>query len=70
MVVLWGEFPQEVAGGDRMTYVHGDHLVEWLRGQRAQLNAKQIAEIAAVLGPQQPPATAGRHRAGAVSEQR
>jgi hypothetical protein len=52
-VVLWSDFPQGRADGNRMTYVHGDHLVDWLREQPARLNAQQIGHLAAFLRPGQ-----------------
>jgi hypothetical protein len=53
VVVLWTDFPQQLVEGDRMTYVHGDHLVEWLLEQPARLNAKQIDTVSALLRPGQ-----------------
>lgn len=49
VVVIWADFPQQCADGDRMTYLHGDRLVPWLRGQRARLNANQIQQVANAL---------------------
>ena len=53
VVVLWADFPAGAVAGNRMSYVHGDHLVEWLSGQRACLNADQVAHIASALEPGQ-----------------
>jgi hypothetical protein len=53
VVVLWAEFPAKVVAADRMSYVHGGHLVEWLEAQPARLNSNQIAQIAAALAPGQ-----------------
>jgi hypothetical protein len=53
VIVLWADFPDRVLPGDRMSYVHGDYLVEWLRAQPARLNAAQIEQIAAALEPGQ-----------------
>ena len=52
-VVLWSNFEQKRAAGYKMTYIHGDALVEWLLEQPARLNAKQIAEIVELLRPGQ-----------------
>lgn len=52
-VAIWGDFPQGQAEGDRVTFVAGDQLVEWLRGQRARLSAQQIDQIAELLRPGQ-----------------
>jgi hypothetical protein len=51
IVVLWADFPSKVVAGDRMSYVHGSHLVEWLTTQPARLNAHQVQEIAGALQP-------------------
>ena len=53
VIVLWADFPSRAVAGDRMSYVPGDHLVEWLSAQPARLNAKQIEQIASVLQPGQ-----------------
>ena len=53
VVVLWADFPQQVVAGRSMSYVHGDHLVDWLLAQPARLNANQIDQIAAALRPGQ-----------------
>lgn len=49
IVVFWAEFPQRVAGGDRVTYVHGDALVSWLRSQPSKLTSERIADVAGAL---------------------
>jgi hypothetical protein len=36
VVVLWGAFEQGIVEGDRVTFVHGDRLVEWLRSRPAR----------------------------------
>lgn len=51
VVVVWADFPQQVAAGRNMVFVHGDHLVDWLGRQPARLNAGQIAEVSAALRP-------------------
>jgi hypothetical protein len=46
VVVVWGEFPQRVVGGDRIAFVHGDKLVAWLRERPATLRAERAAGLA------------------------
>jgi Nuclease-related domain len=46
VVVVWGEFPQRVVGGDRIAFVHGDELVAWLRDRPVTLRAEQAAGLA------------------------
>lgn len=60
VVVVWAEFPQQAADGSNMTYVHGDHLADWLLSRPARLNAKQVDELAAALQP--------RHRKSSDAE--
>lgn len=49
VVVVWADFPQRAVAGNKMTYVHGEHLVEWLREQPVRLNGSQISTVARVL---------------------
>lgn len=51
-IVLWSPFEQRVAEGNRVVFVHGDELIEWLRKQPARLRPEQVAAIAAVLRTQ------------------
>ena len=53
VVVVWAEFPQRAVAANKMSYVHGDHLVDWLSHQPARLSAAQVAQIAAALQPGQ-----------------
>jgi hypothetical protein len=53
VVVIWADFPQRAVAGDRMHFVHGEHLIEWLDAQPARLSAVQVSEIAAALQPGQ-----------------
>lgn len=43
VVVVWGEFDQRVIEGDRVTTVHGDHLVEWINSQTLLPDQSRIA---------------------------
>ena len=60
VIVVWVNFPQQSDAGDRMTYVHGDHLVDWLLHRPARLNAVEIDQIADLL-------QAERHRPAPLS---
>lgn len=52
VVVLWADFPQRTAEGDRVTFVHGDHLHDWLQAQPARLTVDQIERLRVALEPQ------------------
>ncbi len=45
VMVIWADFPQRVAE-DRCTYVHGDHLVSWLRSQPRTLAPSRVQQVA------------------------
>jgi hypothetical protein len=49
IIVFWAEFPQQIAGGNRVTYVHGDALVSWLRSQPTKLTPERVAAVAGAL---------------------
>ena len=51
VVVVWGPFPQRVATSGEVTYVAGEHLHDWLLGQRACLNRTQLAAVSAANTP-------------------
>lgn len=48
VMVIWADFPQRVAE-DRCTYVHGDHLVSWLRSQPHTLAPSRVQQVAAAV---------------------
>ncbi|MCW2898399.1 MAG: Nuclease-related protein, partial [Streptosporangiaceae bacterium] len=50
-VVVWGTFPQRVATSGEVTFVAGEHLHDWLLGQRACLNRTQLAALSAANAP-------------------
>lgn len=50
VVVVWGRFPQQVAGGT-CTFVHGDHLLQWLQGQPQRVAPARAEQFAAALLP-------------------
>jgi hypothetical protein len=43
VVVLWGEFAERVAEADRVFYVHGDELEQWLRSWPAARRRIELA---------------------------
>ena len=45
VIVVWGEFPQMVAG-DRCKFVHGDALARWLEDQPVRISPGRIERIA------------------------
>ena len=49
VVVVWGDFPQRVASGDRVTTVHGAHLAAWLEQQTPVLDRDRVSSAQAVL---------------------
>jgi hypothetical protein len=48
VVVVWGKFPQRVAG-DRCVFVHGDHLVDWLRSRPQRIAPERVGQFSAAL---------------------
>lgn len=46
VVVVWGEFPQGIYEGDRITYVQGSGLVRWLEAQPRVYDAALIERVA------------------------
>lgn len=53
VVVIWGDFPQRIHTGDRVTVVHGRELVGWLKTR--PLRGTDVVMLAEHLRP-------GRHR--------
>lgn len=51
VVVLWADFPQRQHNGDKVTFVHGDDLVTWLRSQPERLKPDQVERLRAALEP-------------------
>lgn len=49
VVVLWCEFPQAVAESDRIAFVRGKDLLEWISHKPQRLDAHGRAEIAQAL---------------------
>lgn len=49
IVVYWGEFPQGVVEGDRMTYVAGERLADWLRARPAKHDVDWVQGVAALV---------------------
>jgi hypothetical protein len=51
VIVVWGAFPQRVAVSGGVTYVAGEHVHDWLIGQRACLNRTELAALSAANTP-------------------
>jgi hypothetical protein len=48
-VVVWSRFEQGQAEGDRVMFIHGSQLTEWLAGLPVRLDAAQIEALHAAL---------------------
>jgi hypothetical protein len=51
VVVVWGTFPQRVAASGGVTYVAGEHLHDWLLGQRHCLKRTELAALSSANLP-------------------
>ena len=49
MVVLWCEFPAQVAEHAGVTYVHGSRLVPWLEAQPASVSVQSVENARSCL---------------------
>lgn len=49
VLVFWGDFPDRLVETSRLTFVHGDDLVSWLRGRPPKLSKGKQALIATVV---------------------
>jgi hypothetical protein len=63
VVVIWAEFEQGFVQGDRVTYIRGEALVDWLEQQPSRLPPARIAPLAErirqlALAPGSKPASA------------
>jgi hypothetical protein len=52
VVVVWGEADEGAAEDDRVAYVHGRNLVEWLTGRPGWLSGRQRQLIQLALAAQ------------------
>lgn len=50
MVVFWSPFEARLIDGDKITFVHGDELLEWLRSRPRKLSDATIEAIAEQIG--------------------
>lgn len=55
VVVFWNRFEAEVDKGNNIVFVHGDHLVEWLREQKPTMTTERVAHVAACIRDARPP---------------
>jgi hypothetical protein len=52
VVVFWSRFPQREVEANGITYVAGEHLVDWLRTyNKVTLSRSQVAQLAAAATP-------------------
>jgi hypothetical protein len=49
VVAVWGEFDQTQVDGDRVTYLKGSLLADWLAGQPTKLGSDRANELAAAV---------------------
>lgn len=49
VVVVWGEFAQDVCEEERVTYVSGDKLIQWLTSQQTSLSRYQAESLRLAL---------------------
>jgi len=58
IVVIWGEFPAGVVETEKVVYLHGDRLADWLHLQPAKLSTRdqRFIELALEAERVAPPA--------------
>jgi hypothetical protein len=49
LVVVWGDFPQRQCENDRVAYVHGGSLLQWLQAQPQTLSDAERAALTAAV---------------------
>lgn len=49
VVAIWGEFDQTQVDGDRVTYVKGSLLADWLAGQPTKISSQRATELAGAV---------------------
>ena len=54
VVVFWGDFEQGMVEQDKVTYLHGDKLIEWLRSRPARLNGIEVDKLAGLIATMRP----------------
>jgi hypothetical protein len=61
VVVFWNDFEAKLVVSEKVVFVHGEHLVDWLQEQRLQTNmtTDQVARVASCIEDVRPP----EHRA-------
>lgn len=48
VIVIWGDFPQRVAG-ETCKFVHGEHLATWLEEQPKRIDASRVSQVALAI---------------------
>jgi hypothetical protein len=59
VVVFWNRFEVGVDKGGNVLFVHGEHLVDWLRQQKPMMSPERVAHVAACIKDARP----SEHRA-------
>jgi hypothetical protein len=59
VVVFWNRFEAERVVSEKVVFVHGKHLVDWLQEQRPRLTPNEVAHIASSIADVRP----SEHRA-------
>jgi Nuclease-related domain len=54
VVVFWNKFDAGRAVGDKIVFVHGEQLVDWLREQRPKMTPDMVAGVAASIEDARP----------------
>jgi hypothetical protein len=49
IVIFWSDFPQGIVEADRITYVYGSKLRDWLLAHPETLDSDRLARIAGAL---------------------
>jgi hypothetical protein len=49
VVVVWGDFPQTLHRGDRVVYVAGDNLLQWLESLQPTLTVARVTALASEI---------------------
>lgn len=49
VVVFWNKFDAGRVVGDKIIFVHGEHLIDWLREQKPTMTPERVAHVAACI---------------------
>jgi hypothetical protein len=54
VVVFWNRFEAGRIDGENIVFIHGDHLVDWLREQKLAMTPERVAHVAAHIKDARP----------------